>query len=534
VHDARLFDITCAGRDDHRWGDKYKTNRDTLSPPQRLIHDLCVKADGNLLWVTCVLDTVSQRLADGQSVAEVMRYILDLPRDLEDYYYNLVYTRIHSTYRTGKVSECAMALKIVACVVEYPGSPMTRAKQRLELIRALQTSINTRSGVAYDSEFFTKTPSPETSRPLDKAAYQSVCAFVRSRCKDLMLTSKGRDEGCLHYQHRIIYDFVLSKRLQLLLDASVPEHFRQPHFSFQLGLLPAGQLHERSVHKVKSGLREFPGLTGGSDWVLLDYYFMIYLRGIQGPLHQRAVQMCAKLTESIIKLRQLDGSNPGDFSMLPLILDLARTQQFTPMSQIIRLESTRSSNHTILKYANKEEAPYQSGPGEEHSPIRQVVSTSESHTRLVDPVLGPVGAHYLPCASTWWTKFLHFTKDIDLEDDIGSVWSESRAATYMARAFLESGASVDIELCVAEPDCRQVRICLDFTLHSRMDECPEPSPEFGENMDHKHRWLSAKNILSDRFGIPEAELLQFQAKNRNTRNVSETDVLKLAQDDEVT
>lgn len=89
--DLRLFDITCAGRDQRlQWTIDYGFKRDSLNPPQRLIHDLCIKADGNLLWVTCVLDTISQRLADGQSVAEVMQYIVNLPRDLEDYYYDLV------------------------------------------------------------------------------------------------------------------------------------------------------------------------------------------------------------------------------------------------------------------------------------------------------------------------------------------------------------------------------------------------------------------------------------------------------------
>lgn len=116
--DMRLFEITGAVRNkssDHR---EYYRNRDLLNPPQRLVHGLCLKTDGNVLWITAILSSTCVRLADGQSVTELITFVIDLPADVEDYYYDLVYTRIHSTYRTGKASECAMALKIVSCVID--------------------------------------------------------------------------------------------------------------------------------------------------------------------------------------------------------------------------------------------------------------------------------------------------------------------------------------------------------------------------------------------------------------------------------
>jgi hypothetical protein len=488
-----------------------------------------VKTDGNLLWVTCVLDTVYEKIADGQSVGDVMQYIVDLPGDVEDYYYDLVYTRIHSTYRTGKISECAIALKIVACVTGIPYPDF----QRFELIRALQISINTRSGVAYDPEFFTKTSSPETSRPLDQAVYQSVNAFVKSRCKDLMVTSKRQDQGDLDYPHRVIYDFILSERLQSSLEAALPEHFRRPHFSFQLGILLARQVHERSVYNAKYHLEERSDFKSEFSLMIMYSYLRRYLSKQQGPLDQRAVQVCAEMTTTIIKLRLSKIGDEETFA-LSLILDLVRAQHFAPMSEIIRLGSTHSFNHTILMHANNEPNPR--WPRGEYSPIRQVVSTSEPHTRFGDLASGPVGAHYLPCIHSWWTSFLEITKRIELEGDVGSVWSMSRAATYMARAFLESGASADIEFCVAMGDCHgHVCVCPDPSTHSGLYECPEPSiihlihPE-----KHEHEWISVKSILIDpkRLGIAEADLLQIEAKNRSTRSISQADSLKFAAETE--
>lgn len=526
--DVRLFDITCAGRSRYLYYEdekRYGRDRDSLNPPQRLIHDLCIKADGNLLWVTCVLDTITQRLSDGQSVAEVKHYIVNLPRDLEDYYYNLVYSRIHSTYRTGSVSECAMALKIISCVNEV----CAPEEARFELIRALQTSIGTGRGVAHDPEFFTKPSSPETYRPVDEQGYQSVCAFVNSRCKDLMVTSKRKYEGYLSYQHRVIHDFLLSDRMQSLLNAALPEYFRRPQFPLHLGLLAARHLHEPNVHCAKSHLgfshRFFPTR-------MLCCYLEAYLSGLQGPLDQRILQTYDEITTDIIRRKVVEDSF-GPSGMLDLTLGLARVQRFTPMSEIIRLGSEQSLDHTKLEYS-KEEEPLQHRfwPDGRPSRIRRTVPISEPHTGLVDPAPGQAAPYYLPCLYTWWTFFLGEAMDIKLSDDIGPVWSKSRAAAAVAKLFLEAGASIEVEFCATTGLCHgPVCVCDDPSTHSRLYDCPKSWMTHYET-EHTHEWISAKSILSNRLGIPEAELLQIEARNRSNRSISEADLLELARDTE--
>lgn len=527
--DLKLFDITCAGRDPRlQWTVDYGVKRDSLNPPQRLIHDLCVKTDGNLLWVTCVLDTISQRLADGQSVAEVMQYIVNLPRDLEDYYYDLVYSRIHSTYRTGSASECAMALKILSCVDEL----FTPQEVRFELIRALQASIGTGRGIAHDPEFFAKLSSPETSRPVDEQGYQSVCAFVNSRCKDLMITAKarreeqieGHTEGRIHYQHRVIYDFLLSDRMQSLLNAALPEYFRRPGFTLYLGVLVAKQTHERRVHCAQPHLgRRIYTLD---PTLILCYYLRMYLSDLQGPLDQRAVQTCEEITTDMIRRTADDKMD----MLLILTLHLVRVQRFTPMSEIIRLGSEQSLDYTKLEYA-KEEEPLQHRfwPDGRPSRIRRAVSMGDPHTGLAHPTPGQAAPSHLPCTETWWTFFLIRVAIIKLRDDVGPIWSRSRAAAAEAKLFLEAGASIEIEFCDAIGRCHgHVCVCPNPSTHSKLYECFESHPQ----TRHKHNWISAKTILSERLGIPEAELLQIEARNRSTRTVSRADLLELVRDTE--
>jgi hypothetical protein len=214
--------MTCIGRKPAYQagaGKHYLNDRDSLSHPRRLILDLCVKVDGNVLWVTAILDTICERLAGGQKVPEVMRCLVDLPEDVEDYYHDLVFTRVHSTYRKGKVSECAIALKIVDCF----DTGINLEWQRFEVVWALQTTISAGSGIAHDAHFFAKPPSARTGRPIGLKAYQAVCEFVRSRCKDLLITIYSPDKklGYVDYQHRVILEEPVFYEISLAVDRLV-------------------------------------------------------------------------------------------------------------------------------------------------------------------------------------------------------------------------------------------------------------------------------------------------------------------------
>jgi hypothetical protein len=160
------------------------------------------------------------------------------------------------------------------------------------------------------------------------------------------------------------------------------------------------------------------------------------------------------------------------------------------------------------------------------------VSTSEEHTGFIDLASGRAGPYYLPCLSIWWAVFLHTATFIKLEQDSGPIWSLSRAATYVTRAFLEASASTEVEICVARGDCHgHICVCPNPLTHSRLYECPEPSTA-AFAPEHKHDWISAKSILSDQLRIPRSELLQTVERNHNTQSRFTEDLLELARDNE--
>jgi hypothetical protein len=92
---------------------------------------------------------------------------------------------------------------------------------------------------------------------------------------------------------------------------------------------------------------------------------------------------------------------------------------------------------------------------------------------------------------------------------------------------LEAGASIDLEICMAEGRCHgHVCVCPDASTHSLYECTTLPAPNvFGSSVQHEHKWTSAKSILIDYFKIPESELLQCVAR---TNNSSVADLLQLA------
>ena len=414
VDDIALFEFTCARKRPHlpyAVRVKYKYDQNSLTPPQRLIHDLSAKGDGNLLWVTAVLDPICERLRNGQTVTKVMPYIDDLPADVEDYYYDLVYARIHSTYRTGDVSECAMALKIIG---ELNHSYDTSV-DRFELIWALQTSLGTGSGVASDPNFFTKPPSLIATEWRDQEAYEAVSAFVGSRCKDLLVTSRssGTREDKLEYQHRVIHDFLASERMQALVNAAVPKHFQVTQFRFHLGLHAAWRLYEHHVYllsgKEEGYRRDYYSYQA---LVRLQYCLQQYLENIEDAVDERILQTCDEMAVASHRLltggalASLDArDNRGE--LLTILEDLVRAQQFGLLSDIIRNGSAQNLQYIILAYV-KEDKPLHGHCwlGDAPSFVRRAVSINKSH--IWDTSFAPhrTTPCYLPCVDSLWTEFL--------------------------------------------------------------------------------------------------------------------------------
>jgi hypothetical protein len=139
--------------------------------------------------------------------------------------------------------------------------------------------------------------------------------------------------------------------MQSSLNVALPNHFRRPEFTFQLSLLLAGQANKRAHYGLSHRGVLYDGVCGEST-TILHVHLRAYLSKRTGSLDQRAAELCDEITTDTLKLSAIQDS-PS--LVLSLTLHLARIQQFTAVSEIIRLGSQQSLDHTGHLHVQKGE-----------------------------------------------------------------------------------------------------------------------------------------------------------------------------------
>ena len=527
-NDTRLFEITCA-RNSAGFYTQYCNDVDHLNPSKRLIHDLCAKADGNLLWVTFVLNPVCERLADGQSPTELERYIAKLPPQVEDYLYQLVYSRISFTYRADEDSECAMALKLAA---ETDDSHI-----RYFFMWMLQKSIQSGRGIAHNQGFATCLASVKDDVAECRAVHNTMRVFVETRCKDLMALSPAMTDNPslmphrIDFQHRIIYDFLRSTKMRSKIDAHVPKHFKAPEFLLELEMLEFQISVDKLEGASNSSVRDL-------DWHTiqlangLEKYSAATLWHADGTFKKPAVQACedsarAAFRRLVSHSFQRSRLRKHWTGWAYLILQLARYRRYGLIEDAFKVVY-----ETGTPFVNSKEIEIFDDMGGHLRAwyIRYAASEHELSARDHALTSSQPKSYYFPCEGTLWTGLLRQAQHFNDEHMSEPPTEEMRTRdkhnlSHAIQLFLEAGASTKVELCVGNILCHgPVCICPDASTHSGLFECPEPHQLYR----HTHEWVDAKDVVLQILGIPESELKQKFPKSQDWGSFSQTELLEKA------
>jgi hypothetical protein len=106
-----------------------------------------------------------------------------------------------------------------------------------------------------------------------------------------------------------------------------------------------------------------------------------------------------RLLVSLHHLSLLDGNAAIEELVFGLAGALVRVQQSGMISDIVRFGSEQVLEH-IRPTCVGSKLHRRCWPGRTPFPVRQVVSTSEQHTRVIDLTTGRAGPDYLPCLKT--------------------------------------------------------------------------------------------------------------------------------------
>jgi hypothetical protein len=197
-----------------------------------LVHSIATSASGVFLWVALVMETVCRHVALGCPVSVLRSYVQKLPSELEQYFHNMIFERIHESL----LSDTAMALSIA-----LREDRMARVCHFALLCNYMDSGQSWLTGPGFVSNLPCVTITPDE---LDKIG-KKITAFLRGCCRDLLdcpLPSASIPvyewynfmEVSIEFTHRTVFDYLHTPEMQVLLSKHTPVHFKDAHFSYCL------------------------------------------------------------------------------------------------------------------------------------------------------------------------------------------------------------------------------------------------------------------------------------------------------------
>lgn len=209
-----------------------------------IVHLIADRSRGVFLWVHLILVSLGERIATGQNIETLRRYVDDFPPELETYFRELIYERISPTWREH--SETACALKIAELMASGDDMCGDRSFLNYWLLRE-QDSFS-------DPDFARTRDCEQVSDKMLEKRLRATEKFLDASCKDLLkVTKRGlRDEGIgeryvrnfavknlVEFMHRTVYDFILTENMQVLINSRIPKHFHDATFRARIALARA-------------------------------------------------------------------------------------------------------------------------------------------------------------------------------------------------------------------------------------------------------------------------------------------------------
>ena len=238
--------------DDASWSGLSKIDEHAMEP---LLDDIVKLADGVFLWVHLVVSSLTERLRAGADLRQLRRCLREFPKDLEQYFDNMIYQRISRTWREG--ADTAKALKLAVLLTPFDQEPR---KQYLEPVLRHRSFVHywllSQSDGLNDENFAFARSVTIVTREGAKSMLNEAKAYINHCARDLLHVVgdlQAPDSDWLNitvdFAHRTVSDFITTAKMQRPIDERVPSHFLRPDMCSHLALV---QTKFVSLHLTKS------------------------------------------------------------------------------------------------------------------------------------------------------------------------------------------------------------------------------------------------------------------------------------------
>lgn len=215
--------------------------RDKSDAATQLVEMITKKSEGVFLWVHLIVRSLAERLAAGQSISSLRRYVKDFPGELETYFRELIYERISPTWREHSETACALKLAVAVAF----GKDICGGRSYLNYWLLLEHDNLS------DPDFAEKIQFERVSDLELGGRRKATARYLHASCKDLLRTRSLRSDDSgydrnyvqnyvvnilVEFMHRTVYDFVMTESMQRMINERVPAHFHNDDFLDKLAI----------------------------------------------------------------------------------------------------------------------------------------------------------------------------------------------------------------------------------------------------------------------------------------------------------
>lgn len=203
-----------------------------------LIRALIASAEGVFLWLRIVTEELCTELRKGSTLEQLYQISAGIPKDLSDYYHDLIFDRIGKSRRNVLDTAAALGLAVEIAIAKdgQVSEPSKRTDDSFPLPDSFCNFWLLHKG--YLRPGFSWRDRIDTARLNVKQMIHQTALFLDETCKDLLVVRAcGKSMPGVNFVHRTVFDFLCEKDSRLDLEHNAPAHFSDADFLYELAKL---------------------------------------------------------------------------------------------------------------------------------------------------------------------------------------------------------------------------------------------------------------------------------------------------------
>lgn len=181
------------------------------------------RAEGVFLWARSIVDILCQHMATGANDQELRAHLLEFPRELGDYYRQMIYDRVHSTWS----SLCASFLKLALVLAKNDAVHLPTVDWRIYWVAERLHKARARSNFQHQPPRMFSASVLQEKRTFVENTISAACGGFL--CMYKQDCSRG-PRYTVDFAHSSVVEFLETQEMKEVLERNAPSYFSENDF----------------------------------------------------------------------------------------------------------------------------------------------------------------------------------------------------------------------------------------------------------------------------------------------------------------